>query len=434
MTDDWREQPGDWLNRQESSSGNLVSSRASVFLPSMQGQTPSRNDTQGSFSQPASTARGSVKRLSKSALDAVEISEQIVTSLMSLLDALQDVASGSELKPGSQRRACVEASVKSLPEQLNRLLEVTSPSKSAPTSARRLSSRQSSRNSIGRRSMHESTSSQQYQQAPLYEDMDDTERRLRMERERQERIKRRDNRGRPPPNFNLMMAEAEMAKRTGRRTSTSMQDQQEAERAEAERRAMEQQQAEEEEYMRQQQQMQQQQQDSYAGLDETERRLRMEAERQERIKQRVVSSFGRPPPNFRVLSSQSKQQQQQQQSPASGGSGGGGDSRPVSRESRTPRLTTAELAALSWREQLKYRKRMQAEQEQQMEQEEEREQARFEGMPAWKAALLKERQRKKWEAEAPMREAQRRERERQEWFNSLPQWKQDLLIKKQMAQ
>lgn len=40
------------------------------------------------------------------------------------------------------------------------------------------------------------------------DDLSDEELRLRQERERQQRIKRRASLGRPPPNFNLMMAEA----------------------------------------------------------------------------------------------------------------------------------------------------------------------------------------------------------------------------------
>ena len=83
----------------------------------------------------------------------------------------------------------------------------------------------------------------------LQEELDAEELRLRRERERQQRIKGRDNIGRPPPNFNLMMAEAERAR--NRRSSMQQQQQQEEEEM---RRAMEE---EEAEYARQQQQQQQ---------------------------------------------------------------------------------------------------------------------------------------------------------------------------------
>ena len=87
----------------------------------------------------------------------------------------------------------------------------------------------------------------------LQEELDAEELRLRRERERQQRIKGRDNIGRPPPNFNLMMAEAERAR--NRRSSMQQQQQQQQQQEEEEmRRAMEE---EEAEYARQQQQQQQ---------------------------------------------------------------------------------------------------------------------------------------------------------------------------------
>lgn len=39
--------------------------------------------------------------------------------------------------------------------------------------------------------------------------------------------------------------------------------------------------------------------------------------------------------------------------------------------------------------------------------------------------------RKQWDAEEPARQAAKAEAERQEWFNSLPAWKQKLLLAKQ---
>ncbi len=41
--------------------------------------------------------------------------------------------------------------------------------------------------------------------------------------------------------------------------------------------------------------------------------------------------------------------------------------------------------------------------------------------------------RKKWDSEAPLREAARKEQERADWFNSLPAWKQKLVLDKERA-
>eukprot|EP00043_Microstomoeca_roanoka_P017012 m.176265 g.176265 ORF g.176265 m.176265 type:complete len:500 (+) comp16559_c0_seq2:304-1803(+) len=498
MEDNWREQPNDWLRQRDAAANGLVASRMSVF-----------KDSVGSATAPRS------RRLSKNVLDAVEIAEQIVTSLMPLLDALQDVAAGSELRPGSQARTCVQTAVKTLPDQLNRLLDATGPSQSAPSSTRRLS-RQSSRGSSSRgrsTALLEPPSSTSKRpmsaEANGYqafdEEMDATELRLRQERERQERIKRRDNIGRIPPNFNLLLSQGQQR---GGKGSTHI-DEEEAAFEEQEQQQLQQQQQqqqqdqvyadslytlasefdemelrlrqererqerikrrdnlgrvppnfnlmlsqgqqrsnksfdeqrEQQEYQRmyeeqmrqeeeeeaayQQQQQQQEDEDPYAGLDEQERRLRMEKERQEAIKRRVVTAFGRPPPNFRLMSSAGGHQSSQQpESPRQTEESSGRVSR---------RLSSTELSTMSWKEQLKYKKTLKAEEDRSTIDEEMRnEQAKWENMPKWKAALLQDMQRKKWEAEAPMREAQRRERERQERFNSLPKWKQDLLLKKQM--
>ena len=43
-------------------------------------------------------------------------------------------------------------------------------------------------------------------------------------------------------------------------------------------------------------------------MDELERRLRAEKERQQRIKQQLTDTRGKPPPNFRLMSSQARQQ------------------------------------------------------------------------------------------------------------------------------
>ncbi len=40
-------------------------------------------------------------------------------------------------------------------------------------------------------------------------------------------------------------------------------------------------------------------------------------------------------------------------------------------------------------------------------------------------------EKKKWDDEAPAREAARLEAEKREWFNSLPAWKQQLVVNKQ---
>eukprot|EP00038_Savillea_parva_P031808 m.90633 g.90633 ORF g.90633 m.90633 type:complete len:414 (+) comp9871_c0_seq1:48-1289(+) len=62
------------------------------------------------------------------------------------------------------------------------------------------------------------------------------------------------------------------------------------------------------------------------------------------------------------------------------------------------------------------------------------EKAEWEGVPAWKRALLEQRRKKKEEEEAPRLAALRAEQEAQARFAALPAWKQQLLIKKQGGQ
>ena len=47
--------------------------------------------------------------------------------------------------------------------------------------------------------------------------------------------------------------------------------------------------------------------------------------------------------------------------------------------------------------------------------------------------MIEEKERKKWEAEAPQREAEARRKEQMEYFNSLPAWKQKILLEKEKA-
>eukprot|EP00051_Salpingoeca_urceolata_P007447 m.97808 g.97808 ORF g.97808 m.97808 type:complete len:329 (+) comp15240_c0_seq2:592-1578(+) len=144
----------------------------------------------------------------KGQVQLVEVAERVVSSLMPLLDAMHDVANGSQLSPGSSQRRAVESAMKSLPVQLSDLLQIGSSSSSAPAAAPAQQQQQSASRVNTFSHATRTTTSQPAPQSSAAQDagLDEAERRMRAEKERQARIKARtlSMRGVPPPNVRLL--------------------------------------------------------------------------------------------------------------------------------------------------------------------------------------------------------------------------------------
>ena len=164
----------------------------------------------------------------------------------------------------------------------------------------------------------------------------------------------------------------------------------------------------------------------WSQLDETEKRLRAERERQDRIKMGAFESLGRPPPNFNLMLSKP--------APPGGHSAAPAPASYAPSEGTSASTETSNhgsSTSLDWRAIVKMKKQQEEQARRQAESEAiQMEESKYTHLPAWKQALLKDKERKRWEAEAPMREAAERERQRQDHFNSLPDWKQKLLLAK----
>ena len=173
-----------------------------------------------------------------------------------------------------------------------------------------------------------------------------------------------------------------------------------------------------------------------ADIDPEQARLKAEKERQRRLKEERAKNYAKPPPNFRLMEAEAE---------AAVGKA------PMSAKQRrrssiheamsiAPELQDlppnavpagVQLTGLAWKDAMILKKAQEDYKAEKAAQDEiAKERARWEGMPAWKRALLQKREQKAWDAGAADREAAERERQRMDKFNAMPAWKQQLLMRK----